>query len=101
MDAAGQTPIHNPSAVAAHVMAMRAAEGAGVPQSWEDALQHLQRSAEEGFAFAQAEIAALAGDWVLSDEIQAGRKLGKTELYKLRQNISISSWLAAPSKQIV
>ena len=59
---------------AAHVIAMRAAEGAGVSQSWIAALDHLQHSAELGFRPAQAELAALAGEWNLSQQIEAGQE---------------------------
>jgi prolyl 4-hydroxylase len=101
MDGTDSALLPNDSGVASHVMAMRAGEGAGVPQSWEAALEHLQRSAEEGFALAQAEIAALAGEWDLSREIEGGRQLGKAEWPRLRRGISLSHWLAAPPKQIV
>jgi prolyl 4-hydroxylase len=96
-----QSSAFSTAGFAAHVMSMRAAEGAGVPQSWDAALQHLQHSAEDGFVLAQAEIAALAGDWVLSREIRAGRKIEKVELSRLWQQIDISNCLTATSKQIV
>src|SRR5690242_7828030 len=63
----------NPAALA-HVQAMRAAEGVGVPQSWNAALDYVQRSAELGFRPAQAELAALAGEWHLAEQIEAGRQ---------------------------
>src|SRR5262249_876536 len=59
-------------AEAAHVMAMRAAEGPDGFQDWQGALDLLQRSAELGSNLAQAELAALAGDWSLSSDIVEG-----------------------------
>ena len=84
----------------AHVMAMRAAEGAGVPQSWDEALDHLQHAAEQGLALAQAEIAALAGDWALAAELASGQAPG-ADWTALRRRISIADWLQSPPKRIV
>ncbi|HEX5281062.1 MAG TPA: 2OG-Fe(II) oxygenase [Micropepsaceae bacterium] len=88
------------SAVTAHVMAMRAAEGAGVPQSWDDALNHLQYAAEQRLALARAELAALAGDWALAAEISSG-KPHEADWRSLRRRISIADWLQSPPKRIV
>ncbi len=101
MEIAQDPPTNEFSGFASHVMAMRAAEGAGVPQSWDTALEHLQRSAEEGFVSAQAELAALAGDWDLSREIESGRQLARATWGELRRSIRVAHWLAAPTKQIV
>ena len=85
----------------AHIMAMRAAEGAGVPQSWEAALDHLQLSAEQGFTLARAELAALAGEWALSREILLGRETGSPDWARLRRWIVIPALLSTPAKQVV
>ena len=86
---------------AAHVMAMRVAEGAGVSQSWIAALDHLQHSAELGFRPAQAELAALADEWNLSQQIQAGHEPPTAEWTRLRRAVDVNAWLAAPAKRIV
>ncbi len=81
-------------------MAMRAAEGAGVPQSWDDALNHLQHAAEQGMELARAEMAALAGEWALAAELVAGT-ITQADWTALRQRISIADWLESPPKRIV
>ena len=86
---------------AAHVMAMRAAEGAGVSQSWIAALDHLKQSAELGFRPAQAELAALAGEWNLSQQIEAGQEQPDAEWARLRRAVDVNTWLASPAKRIV
>lgn len=88
------------SALIAHVLAMRAAEGAGVPQNWDDALDHLQRAAEHGLVLAQAEMAALAGDWTLAAHFSFG-KPADADWRALRSRISIADWLRSPPKRIV
>ena len=82
-------------------MAMRAAEGAGVPQDWAAALDLLQRSAELGLRSAQAELAALAGHWALSQEIEAGKEQPLATWKNLRFSIDSPGWLAAPSPRIL
>ena len=84
----------------AHVMAMRAAEGAGLPQSWDDALDHLRHAAEAGLVLARAELAALAGDWALAAELSSG-KLAEVDWLALRRRIRVADWLKSPSKRIV
>lgn len=81
-------------------MAMRAAEGAGVPQSWDDALDHLQRAAEDGLVLARAEMAALAGDWTLAAHLSFGNP-AEADWAALRRRISIADWLKSPPKRIV
>lgn len=85
----------------AHLHAMRAAEGAGVPQSWDQALDILQRSAELGYRPAQAELAALAGEWQLAEQITEGAELGNGKWAVLRSEISIMRWLAFAPRRIV
>lgn len=84
----------------AHVMAMRAAEGAGVPQSWDDALDHLQRAAEDGLVLARAELAALAGEWALASELASGQDT-QADWRTLKLRISVAEWLKSPPKKIV
>lgn len=85
----------------AHVLAMRAAEGAGVPQSWHEALDLLLRSAELGYRPARAELAALADEWQLAQEIAEGAECGGEKWAALRVDVSITRWLAFSPKRIV
>jgi len=94
-------PAQQVEGTTAHLMAMRAAEGAGVPQDWRAALDLLQRSAELGFRPAQAELAALAGYWALSREIEAGKESPVATWKNLRIAIDPARWLATPAKRIL
>lgn len=87
-------------AEATHVLAMCAAEGAGVPQDWSTALDHLNRAAELGSQLAQAELAALAGDWRLSREIAAGKDASICDWASLRRAVDFAAWLAIPRPRI-
>ena len=80
---------------------MRAAEGAGVPQSWGTALDILQRAAELEYRPAQAELAALAGHWQMAQEISDGVECGREKWGALRASVNIAKWLTAPPKRIV
>ena len=85
----------------AHVQAIYAAEGATAPPDWTMALDHLQRAAELGHRLAQAELAALAGDWMLAREIGAGKTLPGAAWGDLRRSVDLRSWLAPPRPGIV
>ena len=66
----------------AHVQAMRAAEGAGVPQSWNAALDYVQRSAELGPAayFIQRRERKASASWPTTQgQIICSRVVEKTE----------------------
>src|SRR5258706_10598912 len=84
----------------AHDLAICAGVGAGVAQDWFAALDHLQRAAELGMALARAELAALAGDWPLSQEIATGKAVSFSDWAKLRRAVDVSAWLAAPQPRI-
>ena len=56
------------AASAAHQRALYAAENTDSPADWQTALQYLEEAAALGHSLAQAELAALAGDWPLSRE---------------------------------
>ena len=86
---------------AAHLHAMRAAEGAGVPQSWDEALDSVQRSAELEYRPAQAELAALTGEWQLAQEIADGADCGLEKWARVRADVNIAKWLATPPKRVV
>ena len=86
---------------AAHLQAMRAAEGVGTPQNWDEALDSVQRSAELEYHPAQAELAALAGEWELAQQIFNGARCGVEKWAALRKDVNIAKWLAVPLKRIV
>jgi hypothetical protein len=82
-------------------MAMYAAEGTDVPADWNAALDHLQRAAELGHDLAQAELAALCGDWALSREIGAGKLLPSGAWEKLRRSVDLAGWLTPPRPRVL
>ena len=94
-------PQSEAKAQAAHRMAISAAEGTGVPQDWNAALDLLQRAAELGLALAQAELAALAGDWAQSHDIVAGKTLPSTAWADYRRAVDIPRLLATPRPRIL
>ena len=93
------SPSPKSEAEVAHDLALCAAVGAGVPQDWAAALDLLQRAAELGLPLAQAELAALAGDWRLSQEIAAGTA-APSDWISLRRAVDLAGWLAVPSPRI-
>jgi len=74
--------------------------GAGVcqPQSWEIALDYLQRSAELGWGPAREQLALLANRKLVDREDEATAK-ATTRWQRLRRAIDISAWTACPPKQ--
>jgi hypothetical protein len=88
-------------AAAAHDTAIKAAEGVGIPQDWSAALEHLQRSAHLGSRLAQAELAALAGQWLLAHDILGGQASSDSPWSRLRDLIDLDKWLEPPPKSNV
>jgi prolyl 4-hydroxylase len=88
----------SPEADAAHEMAIKAAEGDGLPQDWTAALDHLQRSAQLGSRLAQAELAGLAGQWTLAHDILAGKGVPDSRWLRYRSSIDLTNWLEPPPK---
>lgn len=86
----------SPEADTAHHMAIKAAEGDGVPQDWATALDHLQRSAQLGSRLAQAELTWLAGQWPLAHDILAGEAAPDSRWLRFRGSIDLETWLEAP-----
>jgi len=82
------------SGEAEHLLAVATAEGLGARQDWHAALDHLQRSAELGYARARTELAALAGDW-------APAVSAETDWKALRRSIDIAAWLRSPTPQLL
>jgi len=94
-------PPFSPEAHAAHAAALHAAENPDAAADWEAALDHLQSAAELGHRLAQAELAALASDWVLSREIAAGELLPAGNWQSLRRAIDLAAWLTPRSPRVV
>ena len=84
------------SGEASRVLAVLAATGMGLPHDLKAALGHLQAAAERCNGAAQAELAALAGNWQLADEILAGRGQPSEDWDRLRAAVDIDAWLHAP-----
>ena len=93
MERMPQSPLE---ADAAHIMALKAAEGAGVPQDWMAALDHLQRSAQLGSRLAQAELAGLSGQWTLAQGILAGDMVPESRWSQLASSVDLAKWLKPP-----
>jgi hypothetical protein len=89
-----------PQADAVHYMAIKTAEGTGVPQNWDVALDHLQRSAELGSRLAQAELAGLSGEWAVADDILAGEAVPESRWSQLRSSIDVTEWLEPPCRPV-
>jgi hypothetical protein len=87
------------SADAIRVLSLLTAEGLGVPQSWPGALQLMGRAAELGHRRAQAELAAMCGDWRLAREIAQGRILPQEQCRYLGGSINLSALLKVPDVQ--
>lgn len=86
------------SGEASALMAVLAGAGVCRPQSWEVALDYLQRSAELGWKPAQAQLVLLATQHApgVRDSATA---LAAADWPRLRQAIDVSAWLSCPPKQ--
>jgi hypothetical protein len=82
-----QTAAEEGSGDAAHLLAILAAGGLRMPQSWRMALDYLQRAAECGHNFAQQELALLAGDAAVPNAVPAERWPA------LRGKVDVRPWL--------
>jgi len=96
MDAAGEG-----SGAAAHLLAVLAASGVCVGQSWRDALAKLQRSAELGLTLAQAELAMLAENREIPGALAAGDEFPQETWERLRRSVDIRKWLVVPQAKLV
>jgi hypothetical protein len=94
-------PRQSSEADAAHLMALRAAAGRGVTQDWTAALDHLRRSARLGSRLAQAELAALAGQWTLAQGILAGDVASESQWSQPTGSIDLAKWLEPPRSVVV
>ena len=65
------------------------------------ALDHALQAAEAGHRLAQAELAAMAGDWPLAHAVLAGEDIATDTCRALCGAVDIPRWLEAPAPQIV
>ena len=82
---------------AAYLLALLTASGFGVAQDLKAALEHLQRAAERGHQRAQAELAALVGNWRLAREISSGKTPPQETWARLKAAVDIAAWLRVPA----
>jgi prolyl 4-hydroxylase len=95
MEDATQSPA---DADTAHDLAVKAAEGTGLPQDWPAALNYLQHSAHLGSRLAQAELAGLSGQWPLAHDILAGEGVPDASWSRFRNSVDLGRWLRPPSR---
>jgi prolyl 4-hydroxylase len=81
---------------AEHLLAVMAISDLSGPPDPLAALTHLQRAAELGHRSAQAELAALAGNWRLVDDVNAGKPQGADTWARLRQAVDVGALLKVP-----
>ena len=96
-----QAPLAPSKAEIAHYLALKAVEGMGVPQSWTRALDLLERAAQLGAHLAQAELAALSGNWAIAHQILAGEAVPEQRWHDLRSSINLAKWLESPPAEIL
>ncbi len=85
-----------PEAKAARLAALKAAAGAGAPQDWAAALDHLRRAAQLGSRLALAELSALAGEWETARRLLAGEALPASCADPVLAPIELKKWLELP-----
>ena len=85
------------SAESAYSVAVNAAYGAGAKDDLKNALENLQRAAEQGHRAAQAELAGLVGNRRLLDEITDGKALPLHTWQRLRAAVDLAAWLSFPA----
>jgi hypothetical protein len=85
---------------AARSLAILAASGVGVTHDLGAALGHLQQAAEQGSRPAQAELAALVGNWRLVREIGAGKALRAGMAERLRAAVDLPAWRRLPNGEV-
>jgi hypothetical protein len=83
-------------AAAAYRSAVLAAAGIDRPMDLNGSLAYLQESAQAGHRPAQAELAALAGNWRLTADIVSGKAPARTSWASLRSAIDVAAWLRIP-----
>jgi hypothetical protein len=84
-------------AQSAYTLAVNTAYGFDVAQDLEGALRHLQVAAEQGHRPAQAELAALVGNWRLAREIPSGKQSALDIWERLRAAVDMAAWLNVPT----
>lgn len=88
------------NAEAAHLIAVFAATGAGLPQNWPGAFGYLQRAAERGWEPARRQLALLCAD----DNLPPTTSMANTDenlWEKLHRSIDLKSHLALPQAHVI
>jgi hypothetical protein len=85
---------------AARRLAILAASGVAIPHDLEAALAHLQEAAEHGCRPAQAELAALVGNWRLARDIAGGKPLRQGMPERLRAAVDLDAWQRLPVGEV-
>lgn len=84
-----------------HLLAVVTAEGLGVPQDWQAALDHLLRAAELGHSLAQSQLMMLSGNVTSAKALAAGETPPAQNWRSLRASIDLSDWLKPPEALLV
>ena len=86
---------------AARFMARLTWEGYGVAQSYQRAVDYLFAAAEKGSVSAGSELAALAGEWSLAQDIVHGATPAPETWPRLRHSIDLPALLKVPEPRIL
>jgi prolyl 4-hydroxylase len=81
---------------AEYSVALNTAYGLDAAQDLKGALHHLQVAADLGHKPAQAELAALVGNWRLLDELRSGKSVPPDLWHRLRAAIDPGAWTRLP-----
>lgn len=81
--------------------AVRAAAGLDQPMDLAASLVRLQDSAEAGHRSAQAELAALAGNWRLTADLLSGKARAPASWDRFRAAVDIAAWLRVPEGRML
>ena len=84
-----------------HLLAVVTAEGLGVPQNWQAALDHLLHAAEHGHKLAQGQLMVLSGNVSSTKALAVGEAPQAQNWQSLRASIDLSDWLKPPEALLV
>jgi hypothetical protein len=85
---------------AAYLLAILTASGLGGAPDLKLALEQLQHAAELGHRGAQADLAALVGNWRLAGEVRSGKAHAPETWGRLRAAVDVAAWLRIPPGQV-
>jgi hypothetical protein len=92
---------HGSGGEAAALVSVLSAAGAGTPQSWDNGLDYLRRSAQLGWAPARRELLMMAGDRALAEQAGDGSGLSVEDWKRLRASVDLNAWLRSPSARVL